>query len=104
MSKKQPIQLVQGKADDYKKQGTTVYWTTQSIMDNEPASEVPAPTILYESTQAAVNALMRDYEIKAPLSWIIDSEMCISAEFANLTLRVFGMFVAEPEVKQDVKA
>lgn len=95
-----PATYVQKNAD---KESITTVWAYQILIVGDHANEAkdqPAPTLVYESASAAVNAFMRDYDRHVPLDWIITAPLCIQAEFQNMVVRVFGMRAAAPEERR----
>lgn len=96
-TKLDPITYVQKCADS---DSSTTVWAYQVMIDGEYATLSIAPTLVYESASAAVNAFMRDYDRHVPLDWIITSPLCIQAEFQNMVVRVFGMRAAAPEERR----
>lgn len=95
MAKPDPIGFIQQNAD---KEARMTMWAYQLTVINQHAypDSVP-PNTVYETAQGAVNALMRAYDLKAPLCWTVDTPLSIEADFQNMIVCVFGMHVATPE-------
>lgn len=76
-----------------KKFECATFWSFLISQDGESIADIPMPTAVYSSAQAALDDFMRQYSLEAPLAWLVDTKLSASAEFANCTVRIFGLYV-----------